>query len=123
MPSRDRHIEAARDNQALAENLLGTSWKGWAAIAAFYSALHWVDAYLATMVNGIHPNSHESRENAIARFTDLRPIQPHYGRLRTASERARYFLAKLDEAEVRALLEEDLRLVREHIKGLIGSGS
>ena len=48
MPSQRRHVQAALDNEALANALLAAGMSpSWAVVLSFYAALHWVDAFLA----------------------------------------------------------------------------
>ena len=91
----------------------------WSVIAAFYQALHWVDAFFA--LDNYHPGGHGRRKNAIYRHEDLRPIRDSYTKLYDASITARYepetFQDNLDI--VQALLEEDLASIVTYINELI----
>jgi len=91
----------------------------WIVIAAFYQALHWVDAFFA--LDNYHPRGHGRRKNAIYRYEDLRPIRDSYTKLYDASITARYEpeTYKDDPDIVEALLEEDLALIATHINELI----
>ena len=60
----------------------------WIIIAAFYQALHWVDAFFA--LDNYHPGAHNRRKNAIFRYEDLRLIRDSYTKLYDASIDARY---------------------------------
>jgi hypothetical protein len=74
MPSRSKHEAAAALNEKLAESLIDdTQTCPWAAALAFYSALHCVDAYLASLNTPVHPANHKERLRHI-RQTNLRAI-------------------------------------------------
>jgi hypothetical protein len=61
MPGRAQHLAKARSNAEFSIELLaGGQRLDWSVVAAFYSALHWVDAYLAGQQ--VHPFNHEDRE-------------------------------------------------------------
>ena len=91
----------------------------WIIIAAFYQALHWVDAFFA--LDNYHPGAHNRRKNAIFRYEDLRLIRDSYTKLYDASIDARYepYTYQNDPDEVEALLEEDLASIVAHINELI----
>lgn len=91
----------------------------WIVIAAFYQALHWVDAFFA--LDNYHPGGHGRRKNAIYRHEDLRPIRDSYTKFYDASITARYEPETFKDAshEVEALLEEDLAAIVTHISELI----
>ena len=91
----------------------------WIIIAAFYQALHWVDAFFA--LDNYHPGAHNRRKNAIFRYEDLRLIRDSYTKLYDASIDARYEPETFKDApdEVEALLEEDLASIVTHINALI----
>lgn len=65
----------------------------WALVILFYAALHYVEAYLATV--GQHQRSHTTRDNVVARDPNLKKIFSEYQDLKFYGNNARY--------EVRAL--------------------
>jgi hypothetical protein len=91
MPSSAEH----RDKHAANRQLLDTGNNGsplstldgcWAAVIAFYAALHLVDR-LAARLN-YHPSNHPDRLSFVA--GQHRPILTAYNALKTASELSRY---------------------------------
>ena len=91
MPSSTEHrakYEANRHHLDTGHNgqPLSTLDGSWAAIVAFYSALHLVDR-LAARVN-FHPGGHGDRVRFV--ISQHRPIFAAYNALQTASECARY---------------------------------
>ncbi len=61
----------------------------WAVVAAFYAAVHYVNAYLWERQR-YEPHTHEARENAVARAVEVRAAYDAYARLRGLAYRARY---------------------------------
>ena len=121
--SAQRALQAADSNQHA----------DWIVIAAFYQALHWVDAFFA-FEKDHHPERHgpsydedgrlidAGRNKAVNLHPNLRRIVGSYRKLYDASITARYqtetYQDDLDEVE--ALLEEDLARIVTHISRLIG---
>jgi hypothetical protein len=92
-----------------------------AVVLAFYSALHWIDAYLAT--RGLHPDSHLVRNRWTASLSDLKPAIDAYSRLRVRSEWVRYLGRRLTKDEAEALLTGQLESIKVHVKQLIEDAS
>ena len=115
MPEQSEHIAAAEANTQLATTLLDMS-PTWSIVVTFYSALHWVDAFLATYP--LHPENHVER-NYYVGLSPLAPIFPSYIRLSNHSREARYDLRAFTRAEASQRLTVDLARVRDHIQSLI----
>ena len=90
MPARDDHINQARHNVRFYTTIDKFTFKDWAATVLFYTALHYIDAFL-DQIRNIHPITHKSRDKLLATVTELRPIFPAYSALKNASFNARYF--------------------------------
>jgi HEPN domain-containing protein len=104
--SPDQHREQARRNLAHAEQLLAEHGDDptavqWAVTAAFYCAVHCVQAHLIRQ--GYDPQTHMKRAEAIADPNTAVPpmVQIAYELLKQRSEKARYRLAEFDGAIVR----------------------
>ena len=71
-------ISKARENQAFAEGLINDSRSGrqWGLIVRFYSAVHYVEAYLSSLNCGT--SSHEARRRAIKARPELAAIADHF---------------------------------------------
>src|SRR5690606_21992498 len=110
-PEEEEHLAAARKNKVLAQLILEQEDPSWAAVLAFYSALHLVDAYLARQ--DIHPRSHEARQGCVARVSALRPLHHAYRKLETRSRWVRYDLRPLPSFEVEHLITEDLARIEQ----------
>ena len=101
MISWQEHLAKARRNESLLEDLsnLPTRYTEWEVTVMFYSALHFVSAFLATL--GEHPENHHQRKKLVAQLTR---IAAEYEDLREASNEARY-----DFVEFSPELVADLR--------------
>ena len=118
MPEGHRHLQAAQENETLAHDLIDRDpGRSWSPVLSFYSALHWVDGYLASM--GIHPRNHVSRRGYVARVPGLETIADDYQRLESRSREARYELAEFTAIEARLLIQGELRRIKEAILALL----
>ena len=95
MDARTRdHLRTARANRdytssiLLSEETTATQWN-WAAVAAFYAAMHAVNAYLWEIAR-LEPANHRDRREIVTRWPTLQPILASYDELFTFSIRARY---------------------------------
>jgi hypothetical protein len=121
MPSRERHTRQALVNEQLGVGRLlldEADDRPWIVTLMFYAALHWVDAYLATLLppRGVHPPDHEARAAWIARTRALRPIELHYRHLQDRSRDARYDLRAFSKSEVQDLRSMRLDPIRASIE-------
>jgi uncharacterized protein (UPF0332 family) len=114
VPSQVEHIQAARSNEDLADHLLSRSNMPWAVVAAFYSALHWVDSHLAKQ--DLHPRNHTERFRMVA--LHLEPIYHPYRTLSDRSREARYDLLEFAEEEVKDLIQVELAEVKAYVQSL-----
>ena len=114
MAPRDRHLDQARRNRSHAEYLIAThtgdpTCLQWTVTAAFYCAVHCMQAYL--LDRGLDPRSHLGRANAIADPSNGVPahIQRTYEALYQLSKKAR-------RAYVRdKILGRDLKVVTDFV--------
>lgn len=84
----------------------------------FYSALHYVDAFLAT--RALHPKSHNERYEIVSGETD---IARYYEILFKRSMNARYHLYEFSPEEVTRIRTGAFRRVKEEITSLLGRQS
>ena len=117
MLDKSAHLDGAGHNKALATSLLGQGEASWAAVLAFYSALHYIDAYLAD--RGFRAGDHQRRSHYISTLRDLGPVGDPYRRLEVRAWWVRYELRVLDKAEVEALINKDLQQIEEHVLSLL----
>lgn len=86
----------------------------WIAVVAFYAALHWADAYLATQ--GRHPQNHRERHNALA----FLPIRSDFGELYVVSRQARYESGHIGYDEALRMRDRLLPLIRQWVRQQLG---
>jgi hypothetical protein len=96
---RAEHLQQARDNLAFVEHLVRTSPDDpaamqWAVTAAFYCALHCLEAYLAQ--RGISCKTHFQRLTALSEPSNAVPpdVYASYEQLEVWSRQARYELRR-----------------------------
>lgn len=106
MATPEQHLEQAGANRSHAEYLLehasaDPTAMQWAVTAAFYCAVHCMQAHLAR--NGVTPRSHAQRENLLAdpRYGVPNDVFRAYGHLRWRSEGVRYYLRRVTSERVR----------------------
>lgn len=92
MPNRDDHLAQAVHNRAFYDSINRELYTDWAIIVIFYAALHYIDAFLATVpYPPIHPGRHDVRDNSVRDLAQLRPIYSEYRTLKDQSRTARYY--------------------------------
>ena len=91
MPTRDEHVKKAEGNQTFADSIEPTSQAriDWKLIVFFYTAMHYVEAYLAKSI-GMHLRSHTTRDNYVSRESNLKKVRVSYGHLKFYGYNARY---------------------------------
>jgi hypothetical protein len=91
LPTRDEHVQKAEGNEAV-NDLLDASTQAridWKLVISFYTAMHYVEAYLAKSLNA-HVRSHTARDNYVTREAELRKIRTEYMHLKFYGYNARY---------------------------------
>lgn len=115
MARKDDHLWQADHNEAFYSRLLTTKFLDWVVTAIFYSALHYVDAYLAAKQD-IHPSRHyEGRDFWVATESNLKRIWNQYRWLKDKSEAARYDVKHFTQAEVKGFKENEFEIIKNHI--------
>lgn len=107
MPNRDEHIRRAELNEEFGHIVTGLDSKFvyWAVVAFGYSALHWVDAFLAHKL-GMHPPNHRARRNSLSTNSFLRKnIYKDYRQVMTDCQDARYEMHPFNKQEVKKTLK------------------
>ena len=122
MPNRTTHETQALHNDRFWQSLdVGTTpYTDWIVNGIFYSAVHWIEAYLATINR--HSSSHANRStimNGLSRLRRDPDLIPDYVVLRTESENARYVGRKYTAEEITADLIPALNRIRQTMLGLI----
>jgi hypothetical protein len=115
MPPEATHWQKAERNEGFAAGLGRTdpTDQCWAVVAAFYSALHYVETYFARY--NVQCGKHEIREKEIKRDAKLNPCFTSYKFLSTLSQTARYKTAGLP-SDPYAAAAPHLTAVKHQIK-------
>lgn len=111
MPSENAHLGQAEHNLALYDGLDRKKYSDWASTVLFYSALHYVDAYLARNL-GVHPNGHADRDKYINTVVALKAARNDYRELKDYCHNARYAPpTRYDEAALQDMKDLNLNAV------------
>ena len=118
MPELHQHLPQAEKNERLAESitLLPERFPDWEITALFYSALHYVDAFLATQ--NVHPRTHDRRIESIRAFVESWEDFRH---LYQVSLNARYLMVPLATEDALAVRNGPFRRVKEEVLGLLAN--
>ena len=124
MPSESQHLNQADRNESCFQSLTSLNpsrFTEWEVVTLFYSALHYMEAYLArnNKINP-HPKKHAQRKTEISRHAELDSIVENYFSLHDYSANARYELQTFSEAEVAMLHQDEYLPIRESIRALLG---
>lgn len=95
------HRDKATHNLGLSTELKvhGDEYRDWQVISVFYSAVHWVQAYLRAKTSS-YPQTHEERDRLIHSTPALKPIYRYYQELKSLSVTARYTCLPINDKEV-----------------------
>ncbi len=92
MPDKAEHRTRAEHDEFLVKNIHNPFFD-WKVTGTFYSALHYVDAYLATQ--NIHPATHAIRSGLVQTDPKLKSVFRDYRDLLNESRTARYEAATI----------------------------
>ena len=116
MPDKADHRTRAEHNEFFTKNI-DNPFFDWQVTGTFYSALHYVDAYLAT--KNVHPPTHAVRLGMVRTDPTLNPVFRDYRELLNESRTARYEAATIfvqsDVTNARRRLELIKNAVIAHI--------
>ena len=118
MPSEQEHSRQAGHNEQFINSLDtdSTPYLDWIVTGAFYTSVHLVEEFLAR--HNTHPQSHETRCNAMSRIDDLAPVFGDYRDLHWESERCRYQCRIPNRDYVRTSVLPKLASIRDTISDL-----
>ena len=119
MPSQSEHLIKASHNKNLLEDfdLLHTEFIDWVVTVLFYSAVHYVEAFLA--VRSIHSPIHAERDRRVRNL--LPDIYDSYNDLKNDSVEARYYMRQFSVDEISNEIAPNLEIVKNHILSRISS--
>lgn len=115
MPDQNEHIKKSKHNESFYSSLEidKTPYKDWIVSGIFYTALHLIDAYLAT--KNIHPFSHGMRDDWVKKNRELDQIWLDYRDLKEFRMKASYKIYEFSTEEVK---QDVLPLLSSIRKGL-----
>jgi ABC-type anion transport system duplicated permease subunit len=116
MPREDQHRDRAERNEKFAESLDQSQpiHENWAVVAAFYAALHYVQAYFSRY--SVEAATHDERFEQIKRDAKLRNVFIQYKYLYTLSRTARYQCSGLPAAAYSKEAKPNLNAVKTQIE-------
>jgi len=118
MPSRDDHLAQTRHNTQFYISFDKLTCSDWAATVLFYTGLHYIDAFLATL--NVHPGSHDTREKFVRQIQELRRIANAYFALKNSSRTARYYpTARFSTQHIQKLERVHLGRIRTELQNYL----
>jgi uncharacterized protein (UPF0332 family) len=120
MPTHAQHIRQAEWNERAVRVLDQADYSegrltDWEVTALFYSALHYVDAFLDFTV-GLHPRNHRARNELV---TSRTAIGLYYLRLYHRSLDARYDVVSIPSLEVDRIHMDDFSPIKDNMRALL----
>jgi uncharacterized protein (UPF0332 family) len=116
LPTKAEHRTRAEHDEFFVKNT-GNPFFDWQVTGTFYSALHYVDAYLATQ--NIHPATHSIRLGYVQSDPKLKPVFRDYRDLLNESRTGRYEAATIfvqgDVTSAQRRLDSIKKAVLPHI--------
>ncbi len=122
MPEASAHIDKAEHNERLAMAVRGMSpeFLDWVVTAYFYSALHYLEAYLAANPLEKHPSTHGERQDYMAHAFS-RKNYASFRYLKDKSETARYDTRSFSEQDIDANLIPRFESFKKEALSLLSS--
>ena len=115
------HLAKARANRTYAVEILNDEDStqaalNWAGVAAFYAAVHYVNAYLWETAR-LEPVNHLDRQNIISNWPVLAPLSQAFRTLFTYSIDIRYSPQfQIRRADLRRMIERDLVRIAQAVE-------
>jgi len=91
----------------------------WVVVGAFYSAVHYVNAYLAKTSPRFVPKNHKERNFYVNSVKELKQISRFYNRLFNKAWAARYTIVSFNLRFSQELIDEDLTPIESHLLSLL----
>jgi hypothetical protein len=117
VPDRAQHLSRAVGNEKLARSLDldDVLQVDWAIVMLFYSALHYIDSFLAG--KNKHPRNHDARDSEVESNGTLNQIYNDYRRLKDGSREARYEIPGYHKTQF-PQFERRFKNIKDHITSL-----
>jgi hypothetical protein len=112
VPNKTQHLQIAQHNEQFFGHLdlASPPSRGWGSTAAFYAALHYVEAFFGTKAR--HSADHRTRDNNMVQYTETMAIYDQFCELKNISTRARYYGRYPSESEFKTQVLPALQDVR-----------
>jgi len=120
MPEDSEHLHKAEHNEDfyLSFDLTTTPYLDWVVSGIFYSALHYIESYLATQEK--HSQNHADRNANIRDDQNLGiDIFKKFNALKDDSENGRYLMKVFTPGEIRQFIMPNLYEIKEYLKQYI----
>ena len=119
MASQEEHIKQAQHNESFSLSIKETPYLDWVVTGIFYSALHYIEGYLA--INDGHPDIHAVRNEMIEEDPNLgwRFYSRMYRHLRDDSYEARYKIRTFDTEEIQNDIIPLLNAIKNHLRRFV----
>ena len=119
MPSKSEHLSKAQHNEVFASTLNQdpnyASYRDWAVTGYFYSAIHYIEAYLASKVPAVHSPDHRARDAVVGSDSVLLPIYDQYRELKDDSTNARYNMTMPTPITVANYVQPNHATLKSHL--------
>lgn len=107
MPNKSEHLSKAEYNENFYQSfdLHSTPYLDWVVNGIFYSAVHYIESYLA--IQGKHPKTHGQRNLEVRDDQNLgTDIFRKYKSLKDDSEGGRYYMQSFTLGEIRLIMSQ-----------------
>jgi hypothetical protein len=107
LPAKDEHLQKAEGNESFADSIQLTDQAhiDWKLVVLFYTAVHYVEAYLAKSL-GAHTRSHTTRDSYVGKEVNLKKVFLSYSHLKFFGYNARYELYGFTAEDVRDAIDD-----------------
>jgi hypothetical protein len=118
-PPSEEHLEWALRFEEEFSIILNTNVFNWAAVALFYSALHYIQAFLVERGLGGMVENHATRNKLVNTVSELRDISASYRHLHDTGWDCRYRGPMINREDIEGLLRPDFVRVKNKIMSLL----
>ena len=121
MSTKQAHIKKALHNEEFAKSLNPetTPFRDWIAVGAFYSAVHFLEAFFATQNR--HSDGHHIRDAMLLEFAVTQEIAPQFNELKQLGFKARYLSDPFTPGEIKNQVLPALAEIKERIMGFLAT--
>ncbi len=120
MADKDEHLKQAHHNEEFLEYLREniSIYADWYTICIYYTALHYIEAYLDILFQ--HPTNNFERDRDIKQYLD-KSTRKKFRLLKDVSENARYNIIDINVEGIDKEFEPALEFIKNNINELINS--